>query len=309
MNAMGRLFASSPLSSVWRQLNGADRLTVAYNVTVGALLLVFHARLPGWWALLLPNLAMLVLLGLVFPRVGPASHPVWRLLRAVYPVLFIWAAYEQTGAMNHLVFPGFQDEWLLRLDQALFGCNPAADFQRAWPQAVIAELMHGAYFAYYLLYPGLAVLFYFRRSRAVLDEYLSSLCLAFYFCCLVFIIFPATGPLEGRPASAAGSLFPRIMDLIYRWFELPGGAFPSSHAAVAVIMALGAVRYAPRWAVLCVPACIAILLATVYCSYHYAVDVLAGVVVAMVAAAVVRWHFTRRAGLNGDAPGGQRTPP
>ena len=63
------------------------------------------------------HLAMLALLWFFFSRVGADARAVWRSLRALYPVFFIWAAYSQTGLMNHLVSPGFHDDWLRQLDQ------------------------------------------------------------------------------------------------------------------------------------------------------------------------------------------------
>jgi hypothetical protein len=250
--------------------------------------LAFARRIPAWYAVILPNLVMLAFLWFFVSRVQSDARAVWRLLRAFYPVFFIWAAYSQTGLMNHLVSPGFHDDWLRQLDRAVFGCDPAADFSRAFPQPVVAEIMHGVYFSYYLLFPGLGLLFYLRRAPQVLDDYFSALCRAFYFCCLVFVLFPAAGPVELKSVAPSGSVFPGVMELIYRWFELPGGAFPSSHVAVAVVTLVYSVKHAPRWMVLYLPGCLGVLPATVYCSYHYGVDVIGGVAVALGALAIAR---------------------
>ena len=282
------------VAAVWRSLNRTDRLTFAYNLVVAGLIVIFAHRIPAGYALVLPNLAMLAFLWFFISRVGSDAPAGWRSIRAFYPVFFIWAAYTQTGAMNHILGPGFHDDWLRQLDRDLFGCDPAIDFARAFPQAVITEVMHAMYFSYYLLFPGLALLLYLRRTPRVLDDYFSTLCGAFYFCCLVFVLFPAVGPVDLKPAPPPGAMFPAVMEFIYRWFELPGGAFPSSHVAVAVVVLAYALKHAPRWAVLYLPACLGILPATVYCSYHYASDVMAGLAVGLGALAVARWT---RAGM------------
>jgi membrane-associated phospholipid phosphatase len=283
-------FASA--GAVWRNLNRTDRLTFAYNLVVAGLIVIFAHRIPAGYALMLPNLAMLAFLWFFISQVGPDARAVWRSLRAFYPVFFIWAAYTQTGAMNHILGHGFHDDGLRQFDRALFGCDPAVELARAFPQAAIAEIMHAVYFSYYLLFPGLALLLHLRRTPHVLDEYFATLCGAFYFCCLVFVLYPAAGPVNLTPAPPAGAVFSTAMEIIYRWFELPGGAFPSSHVAVAVIVLVFALKFAPRWAGLYLPACLGILPATVYCSYHYAVDVIAGVAVALGALAVARWRRT-----------------
>jgi len=279
----------TPPPRTWRNLSRTDRLTFLYNVVIVALIAVFAQRIPAGYAQALPNLAMLALLLFFFPRVDADAAAVWRWARAFYPVFFVWFAYMQAAAMDQIVYHGFHDAWLGRLDRALFECEPAYEFAQAFPQAAVEELMHGAYFAYYALFPGLALYLYLTRSPRELDDYFSTLCGAFYFCCLLFIFYPSAGPVGLKPPPDAGAVFPTIMEFIYRWFELPGGAFPSSHVAVTVIVLVYALKHVPRWAPLYLPVGLCILPATVYCSYHYAVDVFGGIAVAAGALAVAWW--------------------
>lgn len=281
---------SAPPAGRWARLNRTDRLAVACNALLAVLVIAFAARIPRWPLLLGLNLGMLALIPLVVPRLGAGRSAAGRALRAFYPVLFVWAAYAQTGAMNQIVRTGFIDEALRALDARLFGCDPATAFAAALPHPAVAEVMHGLYFSYYLLFPGLALGLHFAGKARELDDYLSTLCGAFYACCLAFIFLPAVGPVELK-APAAGRFFPQVMDLIYRWFEQPGGAFPSSHVVIALIALAYARRHAPRWSPVFLVGCLGVLPATVYCQYHYAVDVLAGTAVAGVALFLARGHF------------------
>ncbi len=65
-------------------------------------------------------------------------------------------------------------------------------------------------------------------------------------------------------------------------FEAPGAAFPSSHVAIAWCTVFFSFKYLRgiRW----IHAVLALLLtvSTVYCRYHYAVDVLAGLATALI---------------------------
>ena len=63
---------------------------------------------------------------------------------------------------------------------------------------------------------------------------------------------------------------------VYRPFDAPGASFPSSHVVIAIGTVFFSFRYlrAIRWLHLAVV--ILLCLATVYCRYHYAVDVVAG---------------------------------
>jgi membrane-associated phospholipid phosphatase len=68
----------------------------------------------------------------------------------------------------------------------------------------------------------------------------------------------------------------RIMGWVYRPFDAPGASFPSSHVAVAIgtvyfsFMYLRRIRW-PHFFVM-----LLLCAATVYCRYHYVVDVAAG---------------------------------
>jgi hypothetical protein len=57
-------------------------------------------------------------------------------------------------------------------------------------------------------------------------------------------------------------------------FESPGAALPSSHVAVAVCTVYFSFRYLPRIRYLHLIMAILLCGSTVYCRYHYVVDVL-----------------------------------
>jgi membrane-associated phospholipid phosphatase len=169
-----------------------------------------------------------------------------------------------------------------------------------------------SYFSYYLMITGCGLAL-FLQGRQQFFHYISLVSLVFYACFLVYIFLPVVGPrifyrelgdfglpaavlpahVPEFPAAVQEGLFYQIMALIYRHFETPGAAFPSSHVAVAVTTLYFSFRYLPaiRWmhAVVVVLLC----LSTVYCRYHYAVDVPAGLVMAWVMIGVGNWLMGR----------------
>jgi membrane-associated phospholipid phosphatase len=84
------------------------------------------------------------------------------------------------------------------------------------------------------------------------------------------------------------------MAVIYRNFESGGGAFPSSHVAVAICTLYFSCRHLPRIRHIHLVAVIAMCLATVYCRYHYAVDVAAGAVTAAILIPLGELLYRRR---------------
>jgi membrane-associated phospholipid phosphatase len=140
------------------------------------------------------------------------------------------------------------------------------------------------YFSYYLIFPILGLILYFRRDREVCGEFVFTLCSTFYVFYLMFISLPVLGAETiGLPPSALDGPFTRIMKAIFDNFEKGGAAFPSSHVGIAVLVLIFAFRHLSRkvawvFAVFCV----SLSFATVYCRYHYAIDAIAGLITGIV---------------------------
>lgn len=292
-------------------LRATDTATLAYNAAVVAIILASSARIPSWDRIILLNLATIAIV-LLLSRVGEQSRPLLCFLRDFYPMFFFFAAYEQTGRMNRVLFPDLLDPLFQQLEYALFGFQPAVEFARRFPQPWFNEYMHIAYFSYYLLFPSLGLILHARGRRRVFDEYMFTLSSSFYVFFLVFILLPVAGAatLAAPPLPAAGP-FTVLMDVIYAYLEPPGGAFPSSHVGIAILVLIYARRhlslrlFAP-YALLG----ISLMLSTVYCRYHYAVDVLAGLAAGIALTFFFRWlhgrivaraHAGRRAGSAASA--------
>ncbi|MDY6915301.1 MAG: phosphatase PAP2 family protein, partial [Candidatus Cloacimonadota bacterium] len=71
-------------------------------------------------------------------------------------------------------------------------------------------------------------------------------------------------------------IFTRIMALIYRGTTHQGGAFPSSHVAVAVVANLIAYFYNKKLGWSLFPLTFLLSISTVYCHYHYFIDTIFG---------------------------------
>jgi membrane-associated phospholipid phosphatase len=74
-------------------------------------------------------------------------------------------------------------------------------------------------------------------------------------------------------------------------FEAPGAAFPSSHVAVALCTVFFSFRYLRPIRYLHLAVAVLLCLATVYCRYHYVVDVLAGLLTAAMVIPLGNWLY------------------
>src|ERR1035437_2047628 len=165
-----------------RSLNIVDYGVFAYNGVVLALVLLFHSRIPQWPLLMLPNLIVMAVVLLLARVVGDRAALVPRLIRNLAPLGFFLPLYAQTESINHIVFPGFLDPLFRRIEENIFGFQPAVVFAQRFPQNWIAEYMHFAYASYYLLFPGLGIFLYLRREKPAFLDYMFSLCATMYVC-------------------------------------------------------------------------------------------------------------------------------
>jgi len=268
-----------------RSLNIVDHCTFAYNGVVLALVLLFHSRIPQWRLLILPNIIAIAVVLLLALVVGDRAALVPRLVRNLAPLGFFLAMYIQIGSINHIVFPDFLDPLFIRIEENIFGFQPAVVFAQRFPQNWIAEYMHFAYATYYLLFPGLGAFLYLRREKPAFLDYMFSLCATMYVCLLTYILLPVRGAVSfglGDAPESASLPFTAAMAWIYRHLETEGAAFPSSHVAIATLVLYYTVRYARSAAWVVGPLVISLITATVYCRYHYAIDVLAGLATAAI---------------------------
>ena len=281
-----------------------DYATQGYVAIVGVLVLCFHgSTVPYWEAFVLGHLLLLV--GIHSLILGHARRPgsrILRFLRHFYPVLLYSGFYAETGALDQMFIQGFLDPVVIGWDQAIFGFQPSLLFMQKLPYLLVSEIFYLSYFSYYLMIGGIGFILYLH-DRQHFFHYLSVVSFVFYVCYLLFIFLPVIGPpvffrtipgyslpaslqpLVGSvhdPASVQAGIFYRIMKWIYEVFEAPGAAIPSSHVAVALTTVFFSFQYirSIRWVHLGLA--LLLCLATVYCHYHYASDVLAGAAVAAV---------------------------
>ncbi len=220
------------------------------------------------------------------------DHPVTRLLRWWYPAILFLVCFEALGHMIHIIRPGLIDAWLVRADSLLFGGYPTLvlqDLARPW----LTELMYFCYTSFYLFIPVIGFPLYSRAGGdptgapgAPFREFMTAITLVFLGCYLHFLLTPGGGPIffadyPGPVLHLPGGPVTALEQWLFETGTIVGGAFPSSHVAVALTAAVYAVRFRVM-ARLFVPLVIGLCISTMYNGYHYGVDVVYGMIVAAV---------------------------
>jgi len=266
-----------------------DRGTLAYVGVASVFLALRWAALPRGHIVLV--LLHLVTAGtaLLAPRLRRGGA-VGRFVGEFYPLLLLYPLYAELGALN-AVAATFHDARVQAWEALLFGGQPSSEWIRAQPWPWLSNLLHAGYLSYYLILAA-APLGLWLSGRAEGARHTVTLLMAcFYACYTVFLLFPVAGPRYLFPlaqnAATATPLAAVTQDLLNA-ASSRGTAFPSSHVAAALVASLSALReWRPLGVVLLLPA-VLLALGTVYGQLHYAVDALAGAVVAVAVLAAGR---------------------
>ena len=307
-----------------------DYATQAYIALVGLLILFFNnSTVPAWPWLLGAHAAGLVLIhALIQVHARGKASRVIEFLRHFYPVLLYTAFFVETGSLNRMFFPDYLDPIAIRWEQALFGCQPSVLFMQKLPWLAVSELFYASYFSYYVMVGGVGIAL-FLRSRQQFFHYVSVLSFLFYVCYLIYILLPIIGSraffhqaegyalppaiqqlavVDTYPEAVQAGVFFRLMRWVYRVFEAPGSAIPSSHVAVALCTVYFSFRYLRRIRYVHLGVAILLCLSTVYCRYHYVIDVLTGLVTAAVLIPAGNWLYCKFSDRR-RLPAGQRPHP
>ena len=242
--------------SPFQRYTFVDYSTQGYSALVGLLILFFHnATVTGWpWLVGAHALGIILVHLLIQWHACRQSDKLLVFFRHFYPLLFYTAFYRETGTINRMFFPDFMDPVAIRWEQTLFGGQPGVLFMQRLPYLLVSELFYASYFSYYLMIGGIGVALFLRDRRHFL-HFLSVMSFLFYVCYMIYDLVPIVGPrvffreVEGYtlpadcqqlattdvyPDAIKVGIFFRIMAWIYRVFESPGAAFPSSHVVVAM---------------------------------------------------------------------------
>ncbi len=292
-----------------------DWATQGYVALVGLLIVFFHnERVPGWEVLIPVHVATLVAVHtLIVAQARRPAHRGLHFLRHFYPVLLFTAFYRETGVLNEMFTPTYLDPQFIAVEQRLFGFQPSLAFMNALPYLLVSEMFYAAYFSYYVMIVGIGLAL-FLRNRGQFFHYLAVVSFVFYCCYLIYIFLPVSGPrlffrevdhyqlgsewlalgaAHPVPEQLTRGVFYRVIAFIYALFEPAGAAMPSSHVAVALTTLWFSFRYLPRIRFAHLAVTILLCLSTVYCRFHYAVDVAAGILMAAVLAPLGSWLYER----------------
>ncbi len=256
-----------------------DKFTIAYIFFNFVILGIGWARIHHP----LKNLVVfsIFLLILIFSRLYEDKNKILKIIADLHPYLFFAFFFEATSSMNLVFFKDYIDPFFQKIDKFIFGYQPTIVWGRKLDNYFWQEWFHFAYFSYYPMIVGVGIWLYSKRKE---DFYRFTFLVyfLFYLCYVTYIFLPVIG---GRyydmnmqlTKEYRYGIFTKIMAFIYRNSPHKGGAFPSSHVAVALIVSLYSYRVKKILGSVLIFITFSLAIATVFCHYHYFIDTVFGI--------------------------------
>ena len=267
--------------SVIERFTATDLVTLLYVAVATAAVLVYTGNDHAGWDWLLVAHGLLVGLVLLAPRAREGG-PVGRFLGDWYPMLLLGGLYAEVGVVN--VDVGYQyDQVIQRLEMWVFGSQLSYRWIREMPSPAFSWIMHACYLAYYAILCASPLGLWISGRRDAARRTIFAVMVTFYLCYVVFLFFPVAGPRYAFDLAhnAATEIWPaRLTQWLLDRGDSWGAAFPSSHVAAAVVAAICALRYWRPLGLVLLPFTTGLVLSVVYGQFHYAVDAVAGLIVA-----------------------------
>jgi len=204
----------------------------------------------------------------------------------IFPTISILAIYDSLGRLVHSINPQDVDPLLIRLDYLLFSGNPTVMMEKI-TSPLLTDFLQLAYTSYYFLPFTLGIWLKVKRDDAAFDRSIFFIMLCFYLSYLGYMLMPAIGPRftldHLQHTQLEGALITRpVQELLNRLEGVKRDAFPSGHTGVALTVLYLSFVFEKRLFRYFLPVVLALIFSTVYLRYHYVVDVIGGILLALI---------------------------
>ncbi len=200
-----------------------------------------------------------------------------------YPAAYLPLFFNVLGPLIEALRGGPRDDLLIAADRALFGVDVTV-----WAERFVTpfrnDLFAMAYTTYYFLGLTLgALLFALRRADA--RRFFFTVVLAYHVSYAGYFAIPGLGPrvtlAEKQAVSVHDTPVSRaINDTLNKMEQTKYDVFPSGHTMIAVVVLIVAFQRLRRAFWFLLPVATGLVISTIYCRYHYAIDVIAGIILA-----------------------------
>ncbi len=265
---------------------------------LAVLTVIFYNRLGNPNGNLLAYGALAAAIGVIVPlakREDDLPAPV-TLFLDFYPAIFLPILFNTLSPLIMATRGGARDELLIAADRAIFGVDVTVWLER-FARPGVNDVFYVFYSTYYFIALSLGLVLW-ARDRATARRYVFTLMVVYYVSYAGYFTIPALGPRFAQVSLYTKSLTESpvariINDSINHLEKTKLDVFPSGHTMISVAVLLVAWKRARDVFWILLPIATGLIISTVFCRFHYVIDLIAGTALAFVSVPIGDWIYDR----------------
>lgn len=260
----------------------ADQVTIVYQCII-LLLIIFHFSSIDKGIILSIYHIIIISFLIWLPNAPQNKVTIW--LKNWNPIIIIPTNFTELHYLVHNVSPMDYDKALIQLDYSIFGGHPTVWMERL-ANPIVTEYLQIIYTTFYFLPIILAFILFHRKTYDDFDFFTFIMVFGFYLSYLGYFIVPAIGPrftldhLQTFPVTGLWAT-DAIRQTLDKLENIQRDAFPSGHTEMTVLAMIYAFKYSRKYFYVLLIIGTSLIFSTVYLRYHYVVDVIAGIALAV----------------------------
>jgi membrane-associated phospholipid phosphatase len=259
----------------------ADIVNIIFLLILTVLTVVFHKVLPKT-TFLISLYTTLIAAQFILIRIRDNGKFLHFFYNLIFPILCILLIFDSLEWVVHYINPEDIDPLLIKLDYLIFNGHPTVMLESIM-HPILTDLMQIAYSTYYFIPVIFGIILLKTKKKEEFNRSLFLTLLCFYLSYIGYMLFPALGPRftidHLQTTELQGFIIAEsIQDLLNRLEGIKRDAFPSGHTAVTVLVLYLAYKFNRIYFWICLPVVSTLVFSTVYCRYHYFVDIIAGLI-------------------------------
>jgi membrane-associated phospholipid phosphatase len=296
-----RIFVNNRFSDV-KIPRPADLVTIGYQIFIIIAISFHFFAVPNPGFLLLYHLVIIAfLLWLPYAK----TNRVIRWLRTFNPLIIIPTNFDELHYLVHNVNPVDFDELLIKIDYAIFGVHPTIWLEQ-FSNPILVEYLQIVYATFYFLPVILVVILCKRKEQENVNFFVYIIVLGFYMSYVTYFLVPAIGPrftLEHLQINPVTGLWATqsIIDTLNFLESIQRDAFPSGHTEMTILTMIYAWKFSRKYFWVLSIIGTSLIFSTVFLRYHYAIDVVAGALLAYIVYLISEPLYQRLKGFSNKA--------
>jgi membrane-associated phospholipid phosphatase len=272
----------------------ADVITIIFLLFLLTLALMFYHDIPKA-QFLISLYSILIIAQVIIVRFKNKSSLIGLLYDLLFPITCVLLIFDSLEWLVHYINPEDIDPVLIRIDYLIFNNHPTVLLEKI-TSPLLTDLLQLAYSTYYFIPISFGIVLLLNNQREKFDRTLFLILFCFYLSYLGYILMPALGPRftinHLQTTELRGFIVAEpIQKFLNRLEGIKRDAFPSGHTAIALLVLYLAFMFKRSYFWIFLPIVSALIFSTVYCRYHYVVDIIAGFGLTLLTIFMGEWYY------------------